>query len=199
MTPDNRDALTARSISLLVAAASTVVPHADATTMSTAKSGFHATSQPSLKVPEPLTSSGTPQSIDKAASRCSRTDFARSGGLRKSNTSSRTMGSILSRAERATARRSASRGTVGASVGVDPNCSPITSSSVISRITVSSPSHITASVASLTSASPGSGRRRSVDRLSASRAASMMCADEIAMSLARNRCATLISHRVITS
>ena len=61
--------------------------------------------------------------------------------------------------------------------------------------TVSSPSHMTALVASVTSARPASGRPRITASVSASRTASMTCADDTGRSRARSTPATRVIHR----
>ena len=90
-------------------------------------------------------------------------------------------------------------GTAGMSSGTPPSRSPTTSRRLISSTRSGSPSHSTASAASVTSASPASGRPRSVASASASRVASITCADEVGTPSARSTPAASTSQRGTTS
>ncbi len=65
----------------------------------------------------------------------------------------------------------------------------------MSPVSRSLPSHSTAWAASVTSSSPASGRPRSAASASASRTASITCADEAGMPASRSTAAALASHR----
>ncbi len=133
--------------------------------------------------------------MPSSRSRCSSRDFAVSVSLRRSSSSSRSCASALSRSVRCCRVRSRWRGTTGAPSGTSPSTSPTTSRSSISASGMSEPSHITARTASRVSVRPGSGRPRIAARVSASRTASMTCAEETCRSSSRSSPATLVSHR----
>ena len=181
-----------------VAAAATVVPHGAASMTATTSSGRQRSAHVSRNVPVARTwsSAAVPQPMPSTVSRCSSTDRARPAGVRRSRVSACSSGSSFSRTARAWARRSASSGTAGAASGTAPSRSPTTRSRVTNPVACSSPSHSTASVASLTSARPASGRPRNVASASASRAASMTCAEDTGRSCARSTPATRVSQRM---
>ena len=126
-------------------------------------------------------------------SRCSRRDLRGRVRLRRSS-SIGLLERVHARAAavRAVARRSASSGTAGASSGTAPRRSPTTSvAGHVARRQLARPGTAPTGVASVTSASPASGRPRSVASASASRTASMTWADDTGRSCSRSRAGDL--------
>ena len=176
-------------------AAATVVPHTEASTTSTAKSGRHASSHVSRKVPVERTCPTVvfPHRMPSRPSRCSSRERSRSVGVRRSRSLTAGTGSRFIRSRRVVAARSLSSGTVGVPSGTSPSASPTTNRRVTRSRVTSLPSQITARVASVTSASPASGRPRSTARVSARRTASITWALDTGRSSARSTAATWVS------
>ena len=160
------------------AAEATVVPKAAASTTCTDISGSHSSSQTSLKVPLEATRCRLPQVIPRISRRRSSWDLARSRGLRRSRESVLGVAVKAMRRLLAVERRSASRGTMGTPSGTLPSASPMRTSRVAAAARTVLPSHMTDRTASFSSSRPAMGRPRSAARLWASRAASMMWAEE---------------------
>ena len=88
---------------------------------------------------------------------------------------------------------------MGVESGTEPTAVPTTSASLTNVIGAEPPSPRTAAAASVTSASPANGRRRSVARASARRAASMTWAGEAGYPPARSTAAASQNQRATTS
>lgn len=196
VTSASEGAATASDSALAVAAATTVVPHTPASATRTDSSGSQRSRQVSRKVPVLLRDAeGSPHSTPRSRSRCSSLLRSASVSLRRSSSSSRSSASGLSRSRRWSRARSRCNGTAGADSGTSPSTSPTTSRSRTSASGTSEPSHITARTASVVSVSPGSGRPRIAASVSASRTASMTCADDTIRSSSRSSRATLVIQR----
>ena len=190
----------ARSTTRAVAASRHRVPQTLATAMSTDSSGRQASDHPSLNVPVPLVRAGAPP-VDRRArrSRCSSRDAREVVGLAQVQ---------LERLARAGPSRAAAAGRsrggpppAGRSAPRRGRCPGVRRRrrrGSPARRSSSSPWHSTDRVASVTSASPASGRPRIVATASASRTASMTWADDTGRSFSRSRPATLVSHRGTT-
>ncbi len=196
VTSARPSAATASASALAVAADSTVVPHTPASATRTDSSGSQRSRHVSRNVPVlPREAAGSPQATPSSRSRCSSLLRAESVSLRRSSSSSRSSASGFNRSLRWSRARSRCNGTAGAVEGTSPSTSPTTSRSRTRASGTSEPSHITARTASVVSLRPGSGRPRIAASVSASRTASMTCAEETIRSSSRSSPATFVIHR----
>ena len=172
-----------------------VLPQRPAEITATASSGVHCVSQRSWNVPlaPRPPEDGEPHAMPSRRRRCRRWLRARSLGWRRSRSSTFWEASGFRRRLFCWRSRSRCRGTVGVASGTAPSRSPTMSRCSIRRSGVFSPMHTMACRASYSSSSPGRVRSRMAASDSASRAASMTCADEQSMSRSRNRRAARVS------